>query len=188
MKIRRPRGFKKSILTVLVIAILTVGGLIFAYANNFWRNDDMADDPDFTKPEVTAPRTQSEAEVKEAGNNNQGDGSPITGGVKETDDNVTPSSNGIHSENGSITLYSPTKNQNVSGGVKLSGASSLESVAYRLKDTEHGVIGQGSLSVRGGYFSGILRANTTATTGSIEVFSIDNTGREIEHIKVPITF
>jgi hypothetical protein len=93
------------------------------------------------------------------------------------------------SSSGSITLQRPINGVTLKSGDTIRGISSTETVQYRLEDNRLGVIAQGSLSVVGGKFSGILQFNSKDTTGVLSVFTFDqNSGAEINHADINVKF
>lgn len=100
---------------------------------------------------------------------------------------TTSSAQWTTSTSGVITLQQPVANTTVNSGDTLRGTAETDTIQYRLVDDKVGIIAQGSLSVVGGKFSGVLQFNAHSTTGELKVFSIDpQSGAEINHADIKI--
>ena len=184
---------KRLIITTLVIIILLGGYLFIAKASSLWpfqANNQKNSSKNNETSSNTSDKPTQEAEdyVKDGGGSQ--DSSPSQGsGVTDTGgSNVTKQSGGISSSSGDITLYSPTTDQTISNGVKVSGSANVSEVFYRINDTTHGMIANGRLAVKNGLFSGTINVNTDASTGTFEVYSFNSQGQEINNISVDIRY
>ncbi len=144
---------------------------------------------------IAAPITQ--LPPKPVANNGIKNPAVTTGGNKQTstDQNgsspTTTSSNSnnwLVSQSGLITVKLPTSNSNFNNGDSLYGSasSSLSSIQYTLIDNQVGVISQGTLKSVNGSFSGIIHFSKSGTTGRLDVYSTDNSGKEFNLVEVPI--
>ena len=181
---------RTSIVILLLIAV--IGYAAYAAINNTWpftREENLSGQEEISTPDINAPQSSDDLSIKESGNNTQGNSSTAGTGISDTGgDTVEPTDNGISSESGAITLYTPTMNQKLNDNARVTGAAEIQQVQYRLKDTVHGVIGQGELTVNKGLFSGNLQINTDATSGSLELYSFDDQGREINNIEIEVKY
>jgi hypothetical protein len=107
-----------------------------------------------------------------------------TGGTAPSTDQAQWSS----SSDGAITVYMPAKNDLITSGGTLSGASNLSKVSFRLIDDVSGVIAQGSLTVVNGKFSGSFSFSTNGTNGRLDIFSAAPDGVESSNVEIPVRF
>jgi len=196
MQINRSRkntSKRLIITTVVILVILLVGYLVVAKIDSLWPFQTI-DQSAVSKTNSTSsntsdkPTQEAEDYVKDGGGSQ--DNSPSQGsGVTDTGgSNVTKQSTGISSSSGDITLYSPTTDQTVSNGVKVTGAANVSEVFYRINDTTHGMIANGRLAVKNGLFSGTISVDTNASSGTFEVYSFNSQGQEINNISVDIRY
>lgn len=187
---KRSRLGKKLLLTSAILVVIAGGYLTYAKLANVWPMESyQSDTPTISKPKINKPSSNEESTQKNETNATQGDSSTDGTGVVDTDGvGVNKSQSGASSASNVITLFTPKENQRLSDGVTVEGKSSLDAVQYRLKDNVHGVIGQGQLTVKNGVFSGTLRVHTNATEGTFEIYSFDSQGREVNNIKIGVSY
>lgn len=100
-----------------------------------------------------------------------------------------PANKWTQSQNGTITVYTPTKDAALKSGDILSGATTTTGkVAFRLNDNVSGMIATGTLDIVNGKFSGKFDFSTTATEGRVDVFSQAADGTESNHVSIPVRF
>ncbi len=99
-----------------------------------------------------------------------------------------PTSTPLVSQDGVITVYSPTNNGLFASGTSLTGKASVSKVSYRLIDNVSGVTATGDLAVTNGRFSGEFSFNTNASEGRLDVFTITSGGVEKSIIEIPVRF
>ena len=87
-----------------------------------------------------------------------------------------------------ITVYSPAKSGLVSTGFTFSGASTHQTVEFRLIDDVSGVIAQGSVKVSGGKYSGTFSFTSKGTAGRLDVYSANEDGVESSSVSVPVRY
>jgi hypothetical protein len=123
-----------------------------------------ADTPHSIQPELQVEDTSDEQEPPEENNN------PVAS-----------------SADGTIQLFKPQAGSVFEDGTEIYGKSKVPVIEYRIIDDTKGVIKQGSLSVYNGVFSGVMQiGNTRGTSGTLEIFSFDEAGREKNNFEIPI--
>jgi hypothetical protein len=100
----------------------------------------------------------------------------------------TKSSQWTTSQSGLITVKQPSQNSTVKSGATLFGSASVSQIQYRLVDNQVGVISQGFVSVVHGVFSANINFQAYSSSGRLDVFSTDASGREINEAQVPVSF
>ncbi|MEI7674498.1 MAG: hypothetical protein WCI60_02075 [bacterium] len=189
MKTSKKTSTRKTLIIIITILVIVAAaaGLYISKRND--KNTDFID--------TTAKTTSSAASAQE--NYNSGsDRTPSTtnpnnGTATVTDTNgnqttTTDKSLWTVSKTGEITVYTPTKDQILSNGATLSGASSLPVIYYRIIDNISGMITQGQLSVVNGKFSGTVNFATKATEGRLDIYGADDSGKEFSNVEVAIRF
>jgi hypothetical protein len=175
MKIaRQKRTGKKLVIAAVVAALLAVGAAAW-YVQGRESSDNGIDQ---------AAVDRGEAEEREQG---MADRAPF--GAEDTEGrDVDTSSQGISSESGAVTLYSPGENDLVRNGSVISGTASVSTVNYEIADSGRGLIAQGQANVVNGRFSiTINNLNPSGTEGSLRVFTFDpDTYREANHVNISI--
>jgi hypothetical protein len=191
VKTRKKQVNFKNWVTVIVIIALLVIGSVFVYK---WNHTDTAS----TKPVVKG--TPSTAASAPTSTSTPAPSSSATatdptgqGGVVDNNGQTTgtipPPSEWTSSTSGDITLQQPTNNSTVKSGNTISGLANTSTVSFILKDTSVGVIGQGSLNVVNGKFSGTLQFTPHANTGSLEVYYPNpSSGAEEDIINITVNY
>lgn len=189
---QRQKRSLKIILPLAAIAIALISYGVYAYSTSVWpfnTDQSVVDDTSTSEPNINKPTSKEELDEKEEfnenGPNTNTDG---TGVVDSNGSGDEPISDGVSSSSGNITLYSPSQGETLSSSIAVKGSAKVNSVYYRMKDNINGVIGQGELTVVNGTFGGELRIHTEASSGSFEIYSLDQQGREINHVKVNIKY
>jgi len=187
---KRNRPIKKLLLTAAIIVIGICSYLAYAKSANIWPVESyQSDTPIISEPQVNKPLSDKESTQKSKTNWTQGNRPTAGTGIIDSDgEGVNKNQTGISSATNEITLFKPTKGQKLSNGAFIEGKSSLAIVQYRLKDNINGVISQGQLTVKNGVFSGTLEIHTNASTGTFEVYSFDDGGREVNNIKIGVKY
>lgn len=169
---------KKTVL-IAATAIIAGGGLMAYGATR---------DGQPTYPDNTSTAAKEAANEQIAQSHNR----PYVGesGVTDTGgQSSAPNPNPIVSSGGVIKLFAPKEGQKLEDGSTVSGEAKTSEVRYRIKDNARGVIGQGSLAVVNGRFSGTLKINASGESGSFEIFSVNSqTGAEENNVKVAVKF
>lgn len=102
---------------------------------------------------------------------------------------TTPSNQWTQSQSGLLTVQQPLANSTIKTGFTLSGtAQNISKLQYRLIDSQVGVISQGFINVVNGSFSASVNFKSSASTGRLDVFNTDPTGKEINEVQLPINF
>jgi hypothetical protein len=174
---------RKSIIAGLVAVLLIAGAAVWWFVLR-----DTTYDAKTTSKSITAQEGYT-------GGTSRGNGSAsgnAQGGATDTRGNdvpENPGTTGTSSADGVVTVYSPAKDATLVNGDIITGAAKdLTKVQYRLVDNDTGVVAQGVLDVVDGKFSGVLNFAASSTTGSLEVFSFDSTGKEINSVEVKVKF
>lgn len=193
------RSHKKQIVAIVVVALLLVGGYgLYANAYNTWplmpNNNTTNNSQDTASGKVSKGNSDKNTDesdlIKKGGNKNQGKHSTDGTGVSDNQGKgVSPQSGGVSSDSKQITLYTPKSGQTLTSGTSIKGAASVSKIQYRISDDIHGQIGQGSLDVKDGYFSGTISVNgTDAKSGTFEVYSFNSQGQEVNHIGIKVKY
>lgn len=123
--------------------------------------------------------------------NSTSSGSLNSGGATDTHGTSSTSTNSSQwttSASGVITVKSPAPNSTLRSGDIVSGSSSASEVSYRLSDNKVGVIAQGTLTVTGDNFSGILNFQPRGTGGRLDVFTTNSMGVEYNEVQINVAF
>ncbi len=92
------------------------------------------------------------------------------------------------SASGVITVKLPTSNSTLQSGDTLTGTASVNLVQYRLIDSQVGVISQGPINVVNGNFTAAINFKSNGSSGRLDVFTADSSGRESNEVQIPINF
>ncbi|HMH31007.1 MAG TPA: hypothetical protein VK534_00840 [Methylomirabilota bacterium] len=93
------------------------------------------------------------------------------------------------SESGVITVKLPAnKGTFKSGGTVTGSARIIDNVQYRLLDDSVGVIAQGPIQVVNGNFTASISFTPHSSTGRLDVFSTESSGREINEVQLQVKF
>lgn len=190
---------KRNIVIAAAFIIVLVGGLFILEKTG---TTDLIKNPSFLKKTnanknqdaqttSTAPSAQSDYTssdtTKDAGNTlneNRGQAGASDTSGQSSSNTSSPRT----SSTGEITVYLPLDNATVKSGQEISGTSTLPQVSYRVVDSISGVIGEGTLNVVNGKFSGSLSITSNATEGRIDVFGTKSDLTEFSNIKIPVRF
>jgi hypothetical protein len=175
MKITKRPTKKKPIIVAIVIAALLAGALAWWYVQ---ARDSNGNNIDQTAVD------RGEAEEREQGET----GSRPFGAEDTGGQDVDISREGISSESGAITLYSPGENDVVRNGTVIAGTADVQVVNYEIADSGRGLIAQGQANVVNGRFSITINSlNPSSTEGSLRVYSVDpDTFKESNHVNISI--
>jgi hypothetical protein len=182
-KARRRHPVRWFIIIVLIIAALTVGGV---YAWHWHKNHNQA--------KTTSTSTTAQSNYKSGGSRpNGGSSSTTQGGANDNNgasSGSTGTGSGTSSTSGQITVNLPASGATMQTGQELSGTAKVSQVSFRLVSAKVGVVAQGTLNVVNDAFSGTLHydAAGTAGDGKLVVYSLDNSGVEINSVTVPVQF
>ncbi len=94
------------------------------------------------------------------------------------------------SSSGEVTVKLPTANETMQSGATVTGVASsgITQVQYRLTDNVVGVISEGTINVVNGTFTAEVNFQTSGTTGRLDVFTTDSTGKELNEVQIPVNF
>lgn len=88
-----------------------------------------------------------------------------------------------------ITVKAPLRNSTFKSGDIVTGSTSVsDTVQYRLVDDQQGVIAQGSISVVNGNFTASIEFNHYGNGGNLDIFTIDQNGRETNEVQILLKF
>lgn len=205
MQINSPKSSKTKrtvVISVVIVALAALGYMAFAYTNDIWpftssqpvqnssednkTSDENSNSGDDRSNEY-GKKDQDEALKK--GNKIQGQDPTAGSGVTDNDGEGVKNTGGVSSDSGDITLYTPTKNQELSTGMTVTGKTSANNLNYRLS-TSSKQIGLGELSVVNDKFSGTFQISGVdgGETGTFEVFNFNSQGQEINNIRIKVVF
>jgi hypothetical protein len=92
------------------------------------------------------------------------------------------------SASGVITVKLPGSGSTIQSGATLTGAATVGQVQYRLTDNQVGVISEGPVNVVGGNFTASMNFTTHGSSGRLDVFTTDVTGKESNEVQIPVNF
>lgn len=191
---KRTNKKTKYIIIVSVLVLFFLSSVAFLEATgkvNFFGN------PAAKNSEESDAKTTSDAPTAQEDFTEGGERTPNTSSNDDeatvTDNSgnigtVPASSQWSYSANQQLVVYSPTANQVLSNGSKISGKSTEQTVSFRLIGDSSGVIAQGQLAVGNGNFSGTFNFDTAATEGRLDVFNTKSDGVEFNNVEIPIRF
>jgi hypothetical protein len=99
---------------------------------------------------------------------------------------IPDNSKWIPSDTGEIIVYSPTRNELLNSGDKISGESTLPYVNYRIIDDISGMISTGRLTVVNGKFSGTINYKTEASVGRLDIFGLNENDIEFSNVEIEV--
>jgi hypothetical protein len=103
------------------------------------------------------------------------------------DASATQGETGTSSASGVVTVVSPAKNGMLTSGDVIRGtAAGARQVQYRLIDDNVGVVAQGGLDVVNGTFSGKLQFKAHASTGRLDVYTLNEQGQETNEVQLQV--
>lgn len=183
MKSYKIKSSKQNKKTGIIVLLLFSAGIIIG--GIFYINEKKSQSPDIKDSEQTSQneKVNSETSKEPAATPARDGGALDTGGQDSTPSGVSSSS-----ESGKITVYQPSPNQLLTSGTVISGASSYSEISYRIIDDNIGVVGQGSLKVVNGKFSGTFSFSSSGQEGRLDVFRALEDGREIDIIEIPVRY
>lgn len=201
-KQKAPKTKKTIIISAIIVALAVLGYAAFAYTNDIWpftssqsgqssseanKTSDEGSTSSDDRANEYGKKDQDEA-LKE-GNKIQGQDPTAGSGVTDNNGKGVKNTGGIKSDSGDLTLYTPTKNQELSSGMPVTGKTSANNLHYRLS-TSSKQIGLGELSVVNGKFSGTFQISGVdgGETGTFEVFNFNSRGQEINNIRIKVVF
>lgn len=179
------KKLKKSVIVIISFLVL------FALAAFAWVNLRSNDSPTVEKAKTTSTAPSAQEDFTDGDNRQPVESSRNEGTLNDNNGtiNQTPAqSQWTKSNDGNITVYSPSASGLLKSGSQLTGASHLNNVSFRLIDDVSGVIAQGSLKVTNGTYSGTFNFDTIASTGRLDVFTTNPDGSEASNVEVTIRF
>lgn len=172
--------FSKRQIISIVLVIVVIAAAAYAW---HWHA---------AKPvtKTTSKQTSAQSNFTSGGKHESSADTGVTqGGATDNhgDKAAAPGETGASSASGVVTVVSPAQNGTLASGDTVRGsATSSNQVQYRLIDDNVGVIAQGALSVTNGTFSGVLQFKSHATTGRLDIFTLNDQGQEINEVQLPV--
>lgn len=199
---KAPKTKRTLLISIVIIVLATLGYVVFSYTNDIWpfttnkpaqNNSESAETlnkntaADDDRADESNKKDQDEA-LKE-GNKIQGKHDTAGSGVTDNNGEGVTDTGGIISKSGDLTLFSPTKNQEISSGITVTGKSKSNNLHYRMSTSDQ-QIALGELSVVNGKFSGNIVVNgvDSGENGTFEVFNFNSKGQEINNIRIDVVF
>ena len=183
------RKYRYMLLLPLVVIIVVVI-LEVTNTTHFFHKAATVSAP--AAPITKLPTTTSAS----SGNKNPATNSTVSQGAATDKNGQTPTS-GVSTDPSQwstsssrlITVKAPIRGSTFQSGDTVTGATSVASqVQYRLVDDQSGVIAQGSISVVNGNFTASLNFKASSSTGSLDIFSADQNGKETNEVQIPLNF
>jgi type II secretory pathway pseudopilin PulG len=143
------------------------------------------------KTTSTAPTAQ--ADFTDGNERSQNTTNPDKGNVNVEDNqgsipqNIS-SNQPLTSEDKQISVLSPQRSQVLMNGDQIAGNTNIGSIQYRIIDSISGVIASGTLQVVNSKFSAKLTFTSNAKEGRIDIFSVQDDGRETSSVEIPVRF
>jgi cytoskeletal protein RodZ len=173
-----------AITIFLAFALLEITGASSIFFNRSEKTNDTEAQTTSTAETAQSSFTGGDDRQPNRSQKQEGTATDQSGAIQA----IPPENQWSKSNDGVISVYSPTKNQIVQNGQIVSGASTTSTVSFRLIDDVSGVIIQGSLNVVEGRFSGSLNFNTAGTNGRLDIFNSATDGTESSNIEIPVRF
>jgi hypothetical protein len=138
----------------------------------------------------TTSKDSSQAGTKVPSSSTLQQGSDTDESGQTTSNTPSSPSEWSTSSSGVITVKLPTANETIQSGSTISGiaSSGVSQVQYTLIDNQVGVISQGPISVVNGNFAATISFKSTASSGRLDVFTADATGKESNEVQIPVNF
>lgn len=180
---------KKSLIILFLVGLIALAVFFLYFRNKQHQESVSGSNVTTTSNTPTAQSNFTDGDDRQPGNTLQeGEGAAQIKDNSATEVTPTPSDQWTTSNTNEISVYSPATNATVKNNSTISGQSTLPVVSYRLIDAVSGVIGQGSLRVVNGKFSGTISFNTNASEGRIDIYATRDDGTEYSNIEIPVTF
>lgn len=175
----------------ITLGVVLLAALVFAILEKTRVTNFVSLAPTAEKAQTTSTAPSAQESFDQGGDRTPATSTRNEGSASDTGSvtgSLPPESQWTRSSSGVITAYSPAANEVVTSGASFSGASTADTVYFRLIDTASGVIAQGPLSVVDGTFSGKLQFSTTAADGRLDLYTATADGVESNNIEIPIRF
>jgi hypothetical protein len=189
---KNKRSSKKKVLLaflLILVAAMVVVGLEVTNTTHIFHKSAIVRAPAKPITTLASPSTSTTNTVKAPSASNAIDqGGPsdengqVPAGTPTTPDSWSKSASGV------ITVKLPTLNQTFQNGGTITGVASVSQVQYRLSDDQVGVISQGPINVVNGSFTATISFKPYGTSGRLDVFTTDSTGKEANEVQIPVTF
>jgi len=182
----------KTLLAVLVVAVAVVAGLELTNTTHIFHKQTPVTriTPSTIKSSLPPTSTTAPADKQPTSGSttSTGQGTDVDNKGKVTTPPTTNSRLWTASQSGVITVKQPTAQTTFKSGDTVSGSASVPQVQYRLIDDQTGILTEGSLSVVNGNFSGTLQFQPVATTGRLDVFTVNAAGVESNEVEISVNF
>lgn len=100
----------------------------------------------------------------------------------------TDPSKWVTSDSGVIVVKQPAVGSTINSGATITGTASVGNVQYRLIDDQVGVISEGPINVVSGNFTAAISFTPHSSTGRLDVFSTEPSGKEINEVQLAVKF
>jgi len=170
---------KRQIISIILVCVVLATG---AY---LWHRHS-------EKPvaKTTSKQASAQSNFTKGGGHESSTNTGVTQGSatdNKGDASATQGETGTSSASGEVTVVSPAKNGTLTSGDVVRGtATGASQVQYRLIDDNVGVIAQGGLGVVNGTFSGKLQFKAHASTGRLDVYTLNDQGQETNEVQLQI--
>jgi cytoskeletal protein RodZ len=184
---RRSRS-KWIILLVLLMIAAVIAVLEITNVTHFFHKAAVVRAPSqpITHISTTTPKTTSGTKTQ-ATNPTLSQGGPTAATQAATDVPTDPSKWSV-SASGAITVKLPSSNGTIQSGATLTGTATVAQVQYRLTDNQVGVISAGPVNVVNGSFTAAMNFTSHGSSGRLDVFSTDASGKEYNEVQIPVSF
>lgn len=186
--VKKSRHLHPYILAFVVVLILVLAALYATHIINPFHRSPVVSTP-------TAPLTQLPTKSTKTNSNQP----PISAGQIDQQGDVdkngqAPSSVSSDqskwtvSQSGLITVKTPSIGSTLKPGDEVYGSAQVGQVQYRLIDNQVGVISQGFIKVVNGNFGAAINFKPYSSSGRLDVFSTDQTGKELNEVQITVNF
>jgi hypothetical protein len=182
--VSRKLWFYPALVAILLAAI----GLLAWYWHNHNSTVKIANTSGSNTSVTPAPPTKNAKRNSSSPSSTVNQGGAIDKNGQKPSSVSDNSSQWTSSASGLITLKSPIESSVLKNGDAIYGSASSGPVQFRLIDSSVGVIAQGTLNVVDGSFSGTASFKPYGSSGRLDVFNTDSSGKEVNELQVQVNF
>jgi hypothetical protein len=173
---------KQQLLVLAVVIVVVIGSFVY------WRSTQPKPVRQETpRPTITSlpakgnPKPEKSSTVATGSN-------PGTGTDTTPEKITTKPTQWSASKSGVVVVQNPIIDQTIKPDAILSGTSSANTLQYRLIDDDTGIISEGSIDVKDGKFSVSMSFKSHASTGRLDVFTVNSSGVEEDEVQIKVNF
>ncbi len=193
---RHPRSRTKKYSVVAVVLIVAIGIVVLVLeltnTTHFFHKSSVVRAP--SKPISSLPASSKSANTINTkvpvGSSHLSQGGPTDEAGQVPSNTPTDSSEWSVSASGDLTVKLPGAQQTLHSGSIITGVVStkVSQVQYRLTDNVVGVISQGPIDVVNDNFTAFISFKSQGSSGRLDVFTTDASGKEFNEVQTPVNF